>query len=78
MTEPELDTARAIEAARIICDGRDPRVEYSSVLVSLEHCIATLLLSMFPNPRMAQQMLNEGLVQGVENRLALFNSKIKL
>jgi hypothetical protein len=47
-----------------------------AILVTTEHALAAILLSvMGGDARMAAAMLNEGLVQGVEARLALYASK---
>lgn len=75
MTPAQKDTTRAIDAAKVIFDGRDPSVDCSSVLVTTEQAIATVLLTLFPDARKASQMLNEGLVPGIEQRLALYNSQ---
>lgn len=69
-SKPELDTQRATSAARVILDGRDPQRDCSEILVTLEHTVATVLLVLFPDPSMAARMLNEGLLQGIEARLA--------
>ena len=76
MTEARRDTQRALAAAKAIIDGRNPQADYSSILVTTEHAFATVLLALFPNdPAKAAAMLNEGLVQGVESRIALYASK---
>lgn len=75
MTEPQKDTQRALAAAKSIFDGRDPVTDFSSVLVTTEHAVATVLLAIFNDPAKAAAMLNEGLVQGIESRLALFASR---
>ncbi len=70
------DTARAIAAAKVILDGRDPIQDRSQVLVTLDHLIAlVLLVAMDNNPRAAAAMLNEGVIPHVEERIALFASK---
>lgn len=72
MTEPERDTQRAVSAAKLIIDERDLSADSSAILVTLEHHIALVLLAvMDQNPTKAAAMLNEGLVAGVEDRLAL-------
>ncbi len=43
MTEPEKDTQRAIAAAKLIIDGRNPTD--SSVMVTLEGLVSLLLLA---------------------------------
>jgi hypothetical protein len=76
MSEPQKDTQRALAAAKAIFDGRDPVEDYSSILVTAEHAIATVLLAIFRNdPAKAAAMLNEGLIPGIESRLSLFASK---
>jgi hypothetical protein len=76
MTEPQRDTQRAIAAAKLIFDGRDPRDDGSSILVTLEGLVSLVLLATQGNdPDKAAGMLNEGLVPGVENRLALAASR---
>ena len=64
----------AIAAAKLIFDGRDPRD--SSVLVTLEGLVTLVLLAVMNNDvHKAAAMLNEGLVPGVEGRIALANSR---
>ena len=75
--ELELDTARATAATIKIFNGRDPIADYAEILATTEKCVATLLLIMFPDPKLAAFMLNEGLVQGIERRLSLHRSKMK-
>lgn len=75
MHEAAKDTQRAIVAAKAIIDGRDPIGEQSSILVTAEHAIAAVLLAIFKDPRMAAGMLNEGLVPGIETRLAYYSRK---
>ncbi len=77
MQENEKDTHRAIAAAKAIFDGRDPSgPDYSKILVTTEHAIAAVLIACMGDPKKAAGMLNEGLVQGVESRLALYASKM--
>lgn len=72
MTEPQRDTQRYLTAARLIIDGRDPNVDSSSILVTLEGLVTlVLLVTMGNDAAKAAAMLNEGLVPGVEGRLAL-------
>ena len=73
MTEAKKDAIRALAAAKEIVDGRN-RPEASAILMTLEHTIATVLLSVYPNPKIALGMLNEALVQGVEARISLFET----
>lgn len=72
------DATRAIRAAKIVIDNRDPVTDMASIMVTLEHTVATVLLAVMDrNGLRAAAMLNEGLVQGVENRLALFSARRK-
>ena len=72
------DADRAIQAVKILLDGRDPVAEMASFLVTLEHAVAlALLVSMKMDHRKAVQMLNAGLVPGVESRLAIHAAKVK-
>ena len=74
MTEPEKDTQRAIAAAKLIIDGRNPTD--SSVMVTLEGLVSLLLLAHMGNDeRKAAAMLNEGLVPDIEARIALAASR---
>ncbi len=70
------DTSRALAATKAILDGRAPASEYSAILVTAEHAFAVVLLAcMGGDASKAAGMLNEGLVQGIEERLALYASK---
>lgn len=74
MNEPQKDTQRALAAAKLIFDGRDPGD--ASVMVTLEGLVTLVLLAhMGRDQRKAAAMLNEGLVPGVESRLALHSSR---
>jgi hypothetical protein len=76
MTEPQKDTQRYLAAAKLIIDGRDPNADSSSILVTLEGLVSLVLLATMGNdPDKAAAMLNDGLVPGVENRLALAVSR---
>lgn len=76
MSENIKDTTRAMAAAKAIFDGRDPVSEFSKILVTTEHTIAAVLLAvMGGDARKAAGVLNERLVQGVEERIALYASK---
>lgn len=71
----QKDTQRAIFATKKIFDGRGLE-QKDEILVTLEHVIATTLVVLYGgNLQKATQMLNEGLVPGTENRIALFYSK---
>jgi len=75
MNEAGKDTQRALAAAKAIYDGRDPVRDMSAILVTTEHAIATALLGLYRDPEMAAKMLNEGLLPGIEERLALYGAK---
>lgn len=75
-TEPTEDTRRALAAAKTIIDGRDLSADRGAIMVTLEHLVSTVLLAVMDrNPRMAVGMLNEGLVPGVEGRIAILEAK---
>jgi hypothetical protein len=70
------DSQRAIAAAKVILDGRDPATDGASILVTLDHLVATVLLvTQGLDHRKAVGMLNEGLVPHVEDRIALHAAK---
>jgi hypothetical protein len=76
MTEPQKDTQRAIAAAKAIIDGRDPNDDSSAILVTLESLVSLVLLAVMGNDHhKAVGMLNDGLVPGVEERIALAASR---
>jgi hypothetical protein len=75
MTDPQKDTQRAIAAAKLIIDGRDPKADYGSILVTLEVLISLILLTVMSDPRTAAAMFTEGVVPGVEQRIALAASR---
>lgn len=70
MKQPSLNAKRAIYAAKAIIDDRDFIADPSQIMVTLEHTVATVLLALYADPKLAAGMLNEGLVPGVEARLA--------
>lgn len=76
MNEPRKDSMRANAAAKEILDGRDPIADRGAVMVTLEHLVSTVLLVVMDrDPKKAAGMLNEGLLEGVESRLALYQSR---
>lgn len=76
MTEPQKDTQRAIAAAKVLIDGRDPGADCNAILVTLEGLVSLVLLAVMGNDASkAAGMLNEGLAPGVEQRLALAASR---
>jgi hypothetical protein len=76
MTEPQKDTQRYLAAAKLIFDDRDPNEDASAILVTLEGLVSLVLLATQRNdPRQAAAMLNDGLVPGVEERIALAASR---
>lgn len=76
MTEAQEDTRRALAACKAIFDGRDLR-DFGAIMVTLEHAVSTALIALMGDPRKAAGMLNEGLIPGVEARLAIYASKGK-
>ena len=74
MPEPSEEAMRVMTAASAIIGDRDPK-EDVDILITTEHVVATILIAMFSDPHQAAGMLNEGLVQGIENRLSLYKSK---
>lgn len=76
MSETFKDSLRALNAAKAIVDGRDPADDYGKILVTAEHAFATVLLAcMGGDARKAVGMLNEGLIPGIEQRIAFYASK---
>jgi len=76
MTEPQKDTQRAIAAAKQIIDGCDLSADHGAILVTLEGLVSLVLLAVMGNDHSkAAAMLNEGLVPGVESRIALAASR---
>ncbi len=73
MHDAEKDTQRALAAAKSICDGRHPVKDRSTVLITLDHTIATVLLAaMGGDEKKAVAMLNEGTIPHVEERIMIF------
>lgn len=76
MSSPSRDTQLAVQAARILIDDRDPVADMSTIMVTLETMVSTVLLAvMNQKPDAAIGMLHEGLVPRVEFRIALFASR---
>jgi hypothetical protein len=76
MLEPERDTIRAKAAILCVLDQRDIHGDMGSILVTLEHTVAALLVSIYPDePHKAAQMLNYALLQGIEDRISLYASR---
>lgn len=72
MSEAARDKRRFMSAAERIVDGRHPTPDRGEIMLTLEGAVAAVLLYvMGGNHRAAAAMLNEGLVQGVEARIAL-------
>jgi hypothetical protein len=72
----QKDTQRAIAAAKLLIDGRDPNRDMGAIMTTLEGLVSLMLLTvMGRDERKAAVMLNDGLVPGVESRLALHNSR---
>jgi len=71
MNDPAKDALRTVAAANEILSGRDPIKDRGAIMVTLEGTVsAILLLVMGGDHKKAAAMLNEGLVEGVETRLA--------
>lgn len=75
MSENVNDTVRAIAAAKAIIDCRDQVAKQAEILLTAEHAIAAVLVSVIGDARLAAGMLNNGLVPGIEERLASYASK---
>ncbi len=76
MSEAAKDMERYIAAARAIIDGRHPLTDRGAIMVTLEGAVAaTLIFVMGGDHRAAVAMLNEGLLEGVESRIALGASR---
>lgn len=72
--DPQRDTMLAQLACKVIIDSRDPRDDFASILVTAEHVVAVIMIvTMGGNQRKAARMLNEGFLQGVEERIALYS-----
>lgn len=69
MSEAKKDTQRALVAARAIIDERGTD-DAASIMVTLEHAVATVLIALYRDHKTAAGVLNEGLVQGVEERIS--------
>lgn len=66
------DMRRALTAAKSIIDGRDIETDMPTIMVTLESAVAVVLVALFRgDQRLAAAMLNEGLLQGVEERLGM-------
>ncbi|MEI4262821.1 hypothetical protein V8352_13720 [Roseovarius sp. D0-M9] len=66
-----------LRAAKEIVEDRDPRADLGEVMVTLEGTIAcVLLVVMDADHEKAAGMLNLGLVEGVEARLAHHAEKL--
>ncbi len=67
---------RALLAAKQVIDGRDISADSSAILVTLEGLVSLVLLAiMSGDAQKAAGMLNEGLVPGVESRIAFAASR---
>lgn len=76
MNTPQKDTQRTIAAAKEILAGRDPIADRGAIMVTLEGTVSAILLMVMGNDHAkAAAMLNEGLLEGVEGRLAYAASK---
>ncbi len=64
----EQSTAQAIK--EIVVPTSDAGGEVADVMVILEGVVAGVLIAMFHDPRKAAHILNEGLLEGIEQRIA--------
>lgn len=65
------ETRRTLAAVKAVCDGRDPATDMPAIMVTLEGTVAAVLTAvMGGDHRKAAVMLHEGLLEGVERRLA--------
>jgi hypothetical protein len=72
MTDMAREHQRMMDAVKALIDNRDHEAEPSGILVTLEGVIAaTLLVVMQGDHRNAAAMMHEGIVPGVEGRLAM-------
>ncbi|WP_294930502.1 hypothetical protein [uncultured Paracoccus sp.] len=72
MADSRKDVERYLAAVKTIVDGRNPERDRGSIMVTLEGTVAAVLVYvMGGDHRKAAAMLNEALVQGVEERIAL-------
>lgn len=72
MSDSDGENKRVFTAMKAIADGRDPRKDGVAVMVTLEGVVAALMLmSNGGSPDRAVAMLHEGLVPGIEDRIAL-------
>ncbi|WPZ23081.1 hypothetical protein T7987_07590 [Sulfitobacter faviae] len=78
MDNAQKDAYRALAAAKEICDGRHPMEDRATILITLDHVIATILIAAMGNdPKKALAMFNEGVIPSVEERIMLFANKCK-
>lgn len=76
VNDAQKDSQRALKAAKEILDGRHPVDDRSTVLITLDHVIATVLITtMGGDVQKALGMFNEGTIPSVEKRIALFASR---
>jgi len=64
------ESKRTLAAMKAVIDGRDLS-DLGSIMVTLEGTVAAVLTAVMGDHEKAAGMLNEGLVEGVERRLAL-------
>lgn len=76
MHNADKDVSRAVTAAKAICDGRMPPEDRSSILITLDHTIALILLALMDNdPKKAVAMLHERAIPHVEGRIMLYANR---
>jgi len=69
------ETERVLKAASAILEGRDLVTDRGAAMVTLEGVVAAVLVALMGDHDKAAAMLNEGLIEGVETRLALGASR---
>lgn len=74
--ENQKDGQRALKAAKAIFDGRKVH-DRGAICVTLEYTIALVLIAVIGDSKKAAGMLNEGILQGVEERLTWHEKRTK-
>lgn len=74
MSEITEEMKQAIVAVKVIFGDLDPRKEddFPKIMTALESVVSIILIAGMGTPKLAASMLNEGLLPGVEARLAMY------
>ena len=76
MAEHSKDTQRVMAAAKALLDGRDPVLDRSQVLVTLDHLICLMLITAMEGDALsALALFTEGTVPHVEERIMQFENR---